>query len=224
MAENPLSSIRSEKPESALGQTTDAGRPAAIFFVIGGTEDLEGTGTGTIEQGSQDAVCLIVDPVVCDTYPQIIRAHEMRGAKIVILVDRADLSRMAEKDTAAAHALLADDIPAKALVRLLHRIRSGERVTSRYLISSAPARAAQPRSHPARREPELTVSEKGVLSGVVQGHSNNMIAWNLGITEPDVKIHLKSLMRKINVRNRTEATVWALSNRFVEDGPGPGFV
>jgi two-component system nitrate/nitrite response regulator NarL len=34
----------------------------------------------------------------------------------------------------------------------------------------------------------------------------------LGITEATVKVHLKSLLRKIRVDNRTQAAIWALSN------------
>lgn len=219
MAENCPSGIRSENSESALGEIVNEIRPMAVFFVIGETKDSGDTRTGTIEQRSQDAVCLIIDPVGCSTYPQIIRAHKARGAKIVILVNRADLSRITTEETASADAILADDISAEALVQSLRRVRSGEGVTSRDLIPSIPAQAAKP-----RRKRELTISEKEVLSGVVQGHSNKIIAWNLGTTEATVKIHLKSLMCKINVQNRTEAAVWALSNQPVEDSPDRGFV
>jgi two-component system nitrate/nitrite response regulator NarL len=43
-------------------------------------------------------------------------------------------------------------------------------------------------------------------------HSNKVIAQHLGVIEAAVKVHLESLLRKINVSNRTQATIWALSN------------
>jgi len=39
-----------------------------------------------------------------------------------------------------------------------------------------------------------------------------MIANHLNITEATVKVHLKSLLRKINASNRTQAAIWALNN------------
>jgi two-component system nitrate/nitrite response regulator NarL len=39
-----------------------------------------------------------------------------------------------------------------------------------------------------------------------------MIANQLNITEATVKVHLKSLLRKINASNRTQAAIWALNN------------
>ena len=58
----------------------------------------------------------------------------------------------------------------------------------------------------------LTLREKEMLFHVVEGHPNNVIAQHLGVTEAAAKFHLKGLLRKINVDNRTQATIWALRN------------
>ena len=50
------------------------------------------------------------------------------------------------------------------------------------------------------------------------GASNKMIAYKLGITEATVKVHLKTLLRKIDVNNRTQAAIWAMNNGFTADG------
>jgi two-component system, NarL family, nitrate/nitrite response regulator NarL len=39
-----------------------------------------------------------------------------------------------------------------------------------------------------------------------------MIANRLGITEATVKVHLKTVLRKIGALNRTQAAIWALNN------------
>ena len=49
------------------------------------------------------------------------------------------------------------------------------------------------------------------------GASNKMIAYKLGITEATVKVHLKTLLRKIDVNNRTQAAIWAMNNGFTAD-------
>jgi two-component system, NarL family, nitrate/nitrite response regulator NarL len=58
----------------------------------------------------------------------------------------------------------------------------------------------------------LSLQEKEMLSHVLEGHPNKVIARHLGVTEAAAKVHLESLLRKINVDNRTQATVWALAN------------
>jgi DNA-binding CsgD family transcriptional regulator len=61
---------------------------------------------------------------------------------------------------------------------------------------------------------EPSPREVAVLTQLIRGDSNKRIARNLGITEATVKVHLKSLMRKIGVTNRTQAAMWATSNGF----------
>ena len=39
-----------------------------------------------------------------------------------------------------------------------------------------------------------------------------MIANRMNITEATIKVHMKSLMKKINATNRTQAAIWALNN------------
>jgi DNA-binding NarL/FixJ family response regulator len=40
---------------------------------------------------------------------------------------------------------------------------------------------------------------------------NKQIAFDLGIAEATVKVHMTALMRKLNVRNRTQAAIMAQS-------------
>jgi two-component system nitrate/nitrite response regulator NarL len=37
------------------------------------------------------------------------------------------------------------------------------------------------------------------------------------VTEATIKVHLKSILRKINVRNRTQAAIWALNHGMRSD-------
>ena len=67
----------------------------------------------------------------------------------------------------------------------------------------------------------MTPREHEILQALVTGSSNKMIANRLGITEATVKIHLKTLLRKIDVNNRTQAAIWAVNNGFSADGAVP---
>jgi two-component system, NarL family, nitrate/nitrite response regulator NarL len=74
----------------------------------------------------------------------------------------------------------------------------------------------------------LSIRERMILSHLMQGASNKHIARTLNIAEATVKVHVKSLLRKIRVNNRTQAAIWAtdhlpLADRLsASDGPPPG--
>jgi len=58
----------------------------------------------------------------------------------------------------------------------------------------------------------LTRRETEILALVAEGHSNARMAKLLHVTEQTVKFHLSNIYRKLNVRNRTEASRWAHSH------------
>ena len=66
----------------------------------------------------------------------------------------------------------------------------------------------------AGRPPRLTPTEIKVLTGVRSGQLNKQIAHDLGIAEKTVKAHMTMLMRKLNVRNRTQAAIAASALSF----------
>ncbi|MGU3391576.1 helix-turn-helix domain-containing protein [Sphingomonas sp. M1A8_2b] len=57
--------------------------------------------------------------------------------------------------------------------------------------------------------PQLTPTQIKVLHGVHSGLLNKQIAYDLGIAEATVKAHMTALMRKLNVRNRTQVAIVA---------------
>jgi two-component system nitrate/nitrite response regulator NarL len=76
---------------------------------------------------------------------------------------------------------------------------------------------ADPALHKPRQRnvPQLSERESQILEGIVCGYSNKMIARKCGITEATVKVHMKSILRKIQVANRTQAAVWAMENNCI---------
>ncbi len=65
----------------------------------------------------------------------------------------------------------------------------------------------------------LSPREKSILKLVMGGESNKQIARRLDITESTVKVHIKTILRKIDVRNRTQAAIWAMADPALF-GPG----
>ena len=58
----------------------------------------------------------------------------------------------------------------------------------------------------------LSQRETMILRRLMQGEPNKIIARQFDITEATVKAHIKAILRKICVRNRTQAAVWAQSH------------
>ncbi|TPI63763.1 response regulator transcription factor [Mesorhizobium sp. B3-1-3] len=74
-------------------------------------------------------------------------------------------------------------------------------------------------------ETELSVlsnREKNILHFLIEGESNKIIARKINIAEATVKVHVKAILRKIRVRNRTQAAVWAMNHGLLTPSAGNG--
>lgn len=60
----------------------------------------------------------------------------------------------------------------------------------------------------------LTVRELEVLKQVARGHSDDIVAVNLGISRSTVRTHLRSVFSKLGISNRTAATAWFLTRHI----------
>lgn len=60
----------------------------------------------------------------------------------------------------------------------------------------------------------LSAKELVVMRCLARGHCNKEISRSVGITEATTKVHVKAIMRKLGVSNRTQAAVWAVRNGF----------
>ena len=60
--------------------------------------------------------------------------------------------------------------------------------------------------------PQLSPREKSILRCLIEGDSNKSIARKIDIAEATVKVHVKAILRKIRVHNRTQAAIWGMSN------------
>jgi two-component system nitrate/nitrite response regulator NarL len=68
--------------------------------------------------------------------------------------------------------------------------------------------------------PKLSLREICILRCLISGDSNKTIARSYSIAEATVKVHVKAILRKIRVRNRTQAAIWALNHNMVVGSAG----
>jgi two-component system, NarL family, nitrate/nitrite response regulator NarL len=60
----------------------------------------------------------------------------------------------------------------------------------------------------------LSEREEQILRDLVKGLSNKIIARKRAMAEATVKVHVKSILRKIRRANRTQAAIWAVENGY----------
>jgi len=141
-------------------------------------------------------------------------------ARIVVLASDLTVDALRDAMNAGADGFLMNDVSPEALLQSLELVMLGEKVFPTNLaamlldLSNAPSPLNSVRG-------VMTPREHEILQALVTGSSNKMIATRLGITEATVKIHLKTLLRKIDVNNRTQAAIWAVNNGFSADGAVP---
>jgi len=71
------------------------------------------------------------------------------------------------------------------------------------------AEAEAPSENKTNEVPRLSHREMLILRMLMQGDSNKVIARKMVITESTVKVHMKAILRKLRLRNRTQAAIWA---------------
>ncbi|MBR1172810.1 response regulator transcription factor [Bradyrhizobium sp. KB893862 SZCCT0404] len=60
--------------------------------------------------------------------------------------------------------------------------------------------------------PQLSPRENAILACLIEGDSNKCIARKIDIAEATVKVHVKAILRKIRVQNRTQAAIWGMNH------------
>jgi two-component system, NarL family, nitrate/nitrite response regulator NarL len=134
--------------------------------------------------------------------------------RIVILTDEINPERLSASLEAGADGYLLKDISVEALQQSLRLVMLGEKV----MPAGITAPAADSRGIELKRKSHQAILSKmsgretEVLKYLLQGLSNKAIGNELKISEGTVKVHLKGILKKINVRNRTQAVIWAMVN------------
>lgn len=135
----------------------------------------------------------------------------------VILSDKVCMATLAACLAAGASGFLTTDISPDALLRSLQLAVLGETVFPTYLAGMLAdgVRERRPALVPASNACGLSDREIETVQCLVRGDSNKLIAKRLNITEATIKVHIKSVLRKIKASNRTQAAIWALSQGYL---------
>lgn len=131
-------------------------------------------------------------------------ALAMKGGQRVALISGQATREIAEQALAlGAAGFIPKTLPAKSLVNAVKFMAMGEQYAPIDFMTTPDETEA----HPIAKR--LTKRELEVLQGLTAGKSNKEIARDLDLTEPTIKLHMKTLYRKLEVNNRTQAAVIA---------------
>lgn len=116
-----------------------------------------------------------------------------------------------------ADGYLLKDMEPDELIASLEQIMNGVTVVSPELTGILAKAAVHKEEVPVENESEdrfaeLTPREREILCHLAEGQSNKVIARNLGISDGTVKLHVKAILRKLEVHSRVEAAVLAVEN------------
>jgi DNA-binding NarL/FixJ family response regulator len=140
--------------------------------------------------------------------------REYPDTKIVALTIYED-ERVVEMVKAGVSAYILKDVAGSELINTIHRVLAGEVVIHPRVAN----RLVKEITRPEKKKDEviLTRRETDVLALLVKGNTNKEMADIMFISEKTVKNHLTSIFRKLGVKDRTQAAVYALKNHVVAD-------
>jgi two-component system nitrate/nitrite response regulator NarL len=165
---------------------------------------------------------------------QFLRSRHPDG-RIAIVADRYRVNELILACRAGTNAYFVNITAPDRFIKSVELVLMGEEIfppafLSFVLDSEAPragAAAKQANAQPERIleidgdmeedafTPSLSPREQSILHCLIEGDSNKCIARKIDITEATVKVHVKAILRKIRVQNRTQAAIWGMTHRPV---------
>lgn len=137
-----------------------------------------------------------------------LKAAGVRAKCIMLTVSREERDVLAAIRSGADGYLLKDTEPEDLVQRVRQSVHGS--VVLDGMVAGILTQALNAPQPPAKTS--LTDRESEILARLAEGLSNKEIARLLGISDATVKVHIKNLLRKLNMKSRLEAAVWALHN------------
>ena len=146
-----------------------------------------------------------------------IAALGLRSA-VVMLTTSSDERDLVTSLRSGARGYLLKDMEPDRLVDALAAVVGGETVVAPEMTSvlAKVVKGDALESGRPNRFSSLTPREFEILRHLAEGQSNKEIARDLGITDGTVKLHVRSILRKLEVRSRVEAAVIAVEERIFQ--------
>ncbi len=146
----------------------------------------------------------------------VLKAVKASGsdARVVMLTVSDQADDLVSALRSGADGYLLKEMEPEDLVSKLSEAAAGHITLTERLINLLAHAMRYDASRPkTTSEAGLTDQEQRIIELVAAGKSNKLVARELSITEGTVKVHVKHLLRKLNLRSRVEAAVWYVAQQ-----------
>ncbi len=168
--------------------------------------------------------------LISDSIDNIIIGSCGSDSQQLALIERARAYRSQSKimvfvnpvDTDLSNRLLSSDVcilvtvnsPHSELVTALRSLKYNQRFICQSILENRSLNNQKTQSTGKTEDnklkhTKLTKRQKDVLQHIISGHANKRIAYELGVCEGTVKLHVSSILKLLNVSNRTKAALVA---------------
>jgi DNA-binding NarL/FixJ family response regulator len=136
------------------------------------------------------------------------------GARIAIVAGHYRLGEFVSAFRAGANGYFVDVMTCDVFIKSMELVMMGEILFPPAFLSFVldPEGDHLGEAVPRALGPQLSTREKSILRCLIEGDSNKCIALKIEIAEATVKVHVKAILRKIQVQNRTQAAIWGMNN------------
>jgi two-component system nitrate/nitrite response regulator NarL len=202
---------------------------AANFDIVASASSIDDADLSSL--ALQKPTLLIIDSGdASEAAVEQVRASKKQhpAARVAMLADHYRIDHIVSAFEAGADAYFVSVANWNTFIKSLELVMLGEKFLPSallpYILNNEGRRASEQIAHdlaetgPALRKmeydatPHLSAREKCIVNYLIEGYSNKSIARKIDIAEATVKVHVKTILRKIRVQNRTQAAIWAINN------------
>lgn len=136
--------------------------------------------------------------------------------KVVMLTVSEDDTNIFEAIQFGAQGYLLKNLNGEEFLALIEGLKWGEAAMTRRTTARLMMQVSKPSPQPSQPAQELTNREVEILGLVAGGLPNKAIAQKLSVSENTVKYHVRNILQKLGVQNRTEAVTQAIRAGILE--------
>jgi two-component system, NarL family, nitrate/nitrite response regulator NarL len=132
--------------------------------------------------------------------------------RLVLLSPDCDTEELIEGFAAGADAYLVRSMSCEQLEAALRLVQLGFRIPDEPIVRALAPRFGLPgQSGPDPADLDcLSAREIEIVQHLIEGLPNKLISRQMRISDATVKVHVKAVLRKLHLRNRTQVATWAL--------------
>lgn len=189
--------------------------------------DVEATASYDGADGRSDPPNLII--IEADTVDEgvdicSLLRNALPDVRLLMMTAVCDIQSMSRAFAAGVDGYMMTTIACEPLVAAISLILAGEKIVPTHMVSAlleSPMTLRSSLTNLAKANVNLSGRELEILQRLVCGEANKMISRRLLISEATVKVHIKAILRKLHVYNRTQAAIWAVTSGLSDTSLAP---